>query len=568
MARILPSNLRVSGSQIVTGSITFADDVPADSGHLIAAASDLTLSSSATSTVAISGNIAIKGSGSIIPSYEIVTPAGSSQSDAVPVTAEFVIMSGSAWAAGIKLPAATPGRHIKVFQTGSWVTNQQIYPEVGDAIWPGSANTPLQVSGPSRIINDFYCIHSGTWVNTFSPFLKTVVGFASGKYDYNNKSLENVFIANIAGVVLSSYLSFNAGTTINVVTNQSASLTFVEQKTGTDTNLIKIVTLGTGSMAKRLELNLPIVAYSGSDLILSSSATSKVVTSGTHDFPTDEAYHIRAVNTDLILSSSVGNVAISASQLLCSPGNASAPGLSFIDAPGSGIYEASGKLFLQVSGDGTPPVIGIDGINFNGRGSGARLLNENASATNPVFAPMYSDATAGIGAASSGEISYIAGATEIARTTANNTIFNKELALSSSQITAIDTDLILSSSATSFVHLSSSLSVEGASHFGTEYDNGNSGAASDTIDWTVSNKQKVTLTGSSVYVFTDPAGTCNLMLKLIQDGTGNHTATWPASVLWSGGTAPTLSTGSNAIDIVSFYFDGTNYFGQGVTNFF
>jgi hypothetical protein len=31
--------------------------------------------------------------------------------------------------------------------------------------------------------------------------------------------------------------------------------------------------------------------------------------------------------------------------------------------------------------------------------------------------------------------------------------------------------------------------------------------------------------------------------------------------MWPGGTAPTLSTGNNDIDIVTFYYDGTNYFG-------
>jgi hypothetical protein len=29
--------------------------------------------------------------------------------------------------------------------------------------------------------------------------------------------------------------------------------------------------------------------------------------------------------------------------------------------------------------------------------------------------------------------------------------------------------------------------------------------------------------------------------------------------MWPGGTAPTLSTGNNAVDIVSMYYDGTNY---------
>ena len=95
----------------------------------------------------------------------------------------------------------------------------------------------------------------------------------------------------------------------------------------------------------------------------------------------------------------------------------------------------------------------------------------------------------------------------------------------------------------------------------TEIDNGNSSTA-DTIDWGAGLKQKSTLTANCTYTFTAPAGPCNLLLKVIQDATGSRTVTWPASVKWAGGAAPTLTTAANAIDIVSFYYDGTNYFGQ------
>ena len=100
----------------------------------------------------------------------------------------------------------------------------------------------------------------------------------------------------------------------------------------------------------------------------------------------------------------------------------------------------------------------------------------------------------------------------------------------------------------------------------TETDNGNSGTA-DTIDWTLSNKQKSTLTGNCTFTFTAPPGPCNLILKLVQDATGSRTVTWPAAVKWSGGTAPTLTTTASKIDIISFYYDGTNYYGQSALNF-
>lgn len=103
--------------------------------------------------------------------------------------------------------------------------------------------------------------------------------------------------------------------------------------------------------------------------------------------------------------------------------------------------------------------------------------------------------------------------------------------------------------------------------FAEEVDNGDSGAT-DTIDWTVGNKQKSTLTANCVYTFSpEPAGPCNLILKLVQGGAGSYTVTWPADVKWPGGTAPTLSTGVGEIDFISFYYDGTDFYGQLAANF-
>ena len=83
-------------------------------------------------------------------------------------------------------------------------------------------------------------------------------------------------------------------------------------------------------------------------------------------------------------------------------------------------------------------------------------------------------------------------------------------------------------------------------------------------------KQKLTITGTSNTInFTNPAGPCNLQLKIVQ-GDGNDTITaghYSANVKWAGGARPTLSTTNGAIDIVSFYFDGTSYHGVASLNF-
>lgn len=95
----------------------------------------------------------------------------------------------------------------------------------------------------------------------------------------------------------------------------------------------------------------------------------------------------------------------------------------------------------------------------------------------------------------------------------------------------------------------------------TEFDNGSSGAA-DTIDWTVGQKQRTTLTAATVTLtFTAPPGVGNFVLKVIQDGAGGRFITWPASVKWPSATPPVLTVAAGSIDIVSFYYDGTNYFG-------
>lgn len=97
-------------------------------------------------------------------------------------------------------------------------------------------------------------------------------------------------------------------------------------------------------------------------------------------------------------------------------------------------------------------------------------------------------------------------------------------------------------------------------------DNGNSGSA-DTIDWGVGNNQESTLTANCTYTFTAPSVKGRFSLIVKQDATGSRTVTWPAAVKWPGGTAPTLSTAANAVDIISFLYDGTNYYGVDTLNF-
>ena len=51
-------------------------------------------------------------------------------------------------------------------------------------------------------------------------------------------------------------------------------------------------------------------------------------------------------------------------------------------------------------------------------------------------------------------------------------------------------------------------------------------------------------------------------MLLLQQGSTARTYTWPAAVKWLGGTAPTVSTTDNDIDMVTFFYNGTNYIGS------
>jgi hypothetical protein len=94
-------------------------------------------------------------------------------------------------------------------------------------------------------------------------------------------------------------------------------------------------------------------------------------------------------------------------------------------------------------------------------------------------------------------------------------------------------------------------------------DAGNSGA-SLTINWATAHTQLTTLTANCTFTFSNPVAGDVYVLYLKQDGTGTRTVTWPGSVLWPGGTAPTLTTTINKVDIITFTYDGTNF--RGVTS--
>jgi hypothetical protein len=97
---------------------------------------------------------------------------------------------------------------------------------------------------------------------------------------------------------------------------------------------------------------------------------------------------------------------------------------------------------------------------------------------------------------------------------------------------------------------------------------GNSSTAL-TVDFNSSNVQLITLTGNVTLTFSNPLSGGRYVLLLKQDATGSRTVTWPSSVLWPGGTAPTLTTGAAKVDVITFVYDSVNskYYGGFSTNY-
>lgn len=99
------------------------------------------------------------------------------------------------------------------------------------------------------------------------------------------------------------------------------------------------------------------------------------------------------------------------------------------------------------------------------------------------------------------------------------------------------------------------------------YSIGNSGSGTVTPDLQNGNVQTITATGNFTLALpTSVAAGGSMTIIITQDGTGSRTCTFNASYKFAGG-AKTLSTGAGDIDIVSIFYDGTNYLASLSTDF-
>ena len=83
-----------------------------------------------------------------------------------------------------------------------------------------------------------------------------------------------------------------------------------------------------------------------------------------------------------------------------------------------------------------------------------------------------------------------------------------------------------------------------------------------TIDWSAGSYATATITGALTFTFSNPAASGKACVAYLQlTNGGSATITWPVSVTWSGGTAPTLR--ASGVDLLRFYTQdgGTTWFG-------
>ena len=93
-------------------------------------------------------------------------------------------------------------------------------------------------------------------------------------------------------------------------------------------------------------------------------------------------------------------------------------------------------------------------------------------------------------------------------------------------------------------------------------------AGTISIDFNDGLSQTVTLTENVTdvtFANFNPSSSyiSNVTLRVTQDGIGGRTITWPVSILWAGGAAPTVSAGAGEVDIYGFttYDGGSTWFG-------
>tara|TARA_R100000655_G_scaffold23917_2_gene48019 strand:- start:12177 stop:13403 length:1227 start_codon:yes stop_codon:yes gene_type:complete len=226
----------------------------------------------------------------------------------------------------------------------------------------------------------------------------------------------------------------------------------------------------------------------------------------------------------------------------------------YVDNAGNVALAATKKLYLDGGGDTYITEIIADGVNIVVGGETLLSLTEGGGGANdkviiPATTPLYFDG---------GSDTYIQ------ENSADNLKF----------VVGADSILSLKEGGNAGNLVNIGTSCAGFQQHEPTYD------ATDTMVYFAKLGNKAFFTFGAGHVldlnlyFPDVSCSCTLVVK--QDGTGNRQianyksfdqgAGNESTVKWAGGSAPTLSTGANAVDIISFYWDNDNHTAYGVAS--
>jgi hypothetical protein len=131
---------------------------------------------------------------------------------------------------------------------------------------------------------------------------------------------------------------------------------------------------------------------------------------------------------------------------------------------------------------------------------------------------------------------------------------------------------IKSSSATAMSMSGADVSMQGNTSF-KNYTEGvvaiGTVGASHTFDLANGTVQTATLTSGTAATFTMPTATAgkSFVFFVKQPASGSTTTATFTGVKWSGGTGPTITATLGRLDVISFFADGTNWYGSFIQNF-
>ena len=75
------------------------------------------------------------------------------------------------------------------------------------------------------------------------------------------------------------------------------------------------------------------------------------------------------------------------------------------------------------------------------------------------------------------------------------------------------------------------------------------------------------VTGTPTAITMSNARAGSYVIRLKQSAGGSATVTWSTTIVWAGGSAPTLTTTGNYSDIITLIYDGITWRGTATLNF-